>query len=271
MSTYHLEKPMYLDEAMRSIWEEQTRKPDQIILVKDGPLTQELDSVIEKWEHAIGCSKLVVVANDKNKGLALSLNDGIKEVKCELIARMDTDDISLPNRFEIQEKFMEDHPEVDILGGSLQEFNDEGSLHYIRTFPTTVEQIKASIHRSSPLGHPTVMFRRRFFDEGFTYKNTYHICEDIVLWFDALCAGKIINNTPEVLIKFRRNASMMHRRSKEKAWSEFKAYNNGIYRLYGVFTTRYLFSVFRLIFRLLPSKCINYIYTLGKLRNILSK
>lgn len=271
MSTYHLEKPKYLDEAMRSIWEGQTRKPDQIVLVKDGPLTQELDSVIEKWKHVIGCSKLVIVTNEKNKGLALSLNDGIKVAKGDLIARMDTDDISLPNRFEIQEKFMEDHPEVDILGGSLQEFNDEGSLHYVRTFPATLERIKATIHRSSPLGHPSVMFRKRFFDEGFSYKNTYHICEDIVLWFDALCAGKIIHNTPEVLIKFRRNDSMMHRRSKEKAWSEFKAYNNGIYRLYGVFTTRYVFSVIRLLFRLLPSKCINYIYKLGKLRNMLSK
>ncbi len=269
MSTYRKEVPAYLDRALQSIWTDQTRKPDEIVLVEDGQLTPELDEVISKWKDIIGNS-LILVEKKKNEGLALALNDGIAVAKGELIARMDSDDISVPERFAIQEDYMQKHADVDILGGSLEEFNDEGTLHDVRKYPQTMDDVKRTMHRMSPLGHPTVMFRRRIFDEGLRYSNKYHICEDVTLWYDAACAGKVINNVSDVILRFRRNESMMTRRSREKAWSEFLAYNDGIYRMCGLFTTRYAFSFFRLIFRLLPVDMIKKIYKTNRFRNMMS-
>ena len=103
MSTYINEQPNYLDEAMRSIWTEQKKKPDQIVLVEDGPLPTSLYCILSKWQNVIG-DKLTIIENKQNKGLALSLNDGIEACKGDLIARMDTDDIALPDRLKLQEE-----------------------------------------------------------------------------------------------------------------------------------------------------------------------
>lgn len=259
MSTYHRERADYLHTALESIWIHQTRRPDQIVLVEDGPLTPQLYQVIEQWKETIG-DALTLISNPENKGLAAALNDGINAATGDLIARMDSDDISCPERFAIQERYMTEHPEVDILGGALREFNDAGTLDVIRHYPLSAEEIKATAHRMSPMAHPSVMFRKTFFDAGFRYSSKYHICEDVTMWFDALCAKRIMNNIPDVILNFRRNDSMMTRRSQEKAWSEFHAYNDGIYRLCGPFSTRYIYSFMRLLFRLMPSNVINKLY-----------
>ncbi len=265
MSTYCRERPEYLDKALRSVWTDQTRKPDQIVLVEDGLLNDELYGVIEKWQHAIG-SSLTIVDKPKNGGLAAALNDGIAVATGDLIARMDSDDISLPSRLQLQEDYMKAHEEVDILGGALQEFEDGHPAHVLRRYPQSMPDILSTMHKASPLAHPTVMFRRRFFDAGFRYSSKYHICEDVSLWFDAVCAGCIINNLPDVVLHFRRNASMLKRRGREKAWSEFCAYCDGIHRLYGATTLRFVYPLARLVFRLMPTSFIRRIYD-SKLRH----
>lgn len=265
MSTYARECPQYLDEAFQSIWTDQIRKPDQIVLVEDGPLTEELYAVVYKWKQFIG-EAFTIVAKDNNQGLALALNDGIEECKGDLIARMDSDDISLPERLLLQENYMKAHEEVDILGGSLQEFEDGKAPQVTRHYPLSMVAIRSSIHKASPLAHPTVMFRRRFFETGFRYNNKYHICEDVSLWFEAVSAGRVINNIPDVVLHFRRNPSMLKRRGREKAWSEFCAYCHGIYKLYGVLSLRYFFPFARLIFRLMPTSVIRKTYD-SKLRH----
>lgn len=269
MSTYCKEKPEYLDEAMRSIWTDQVRKPDEIILVEDGPLTDELYAVIHNWKNLIG-DAFVIVEKSANQGLALALNDGIKIAQGDLIARMDSDDISLPNRFLLQEKYIEEHKEVDILGGAIQEFNDEGTLNNVRIYPATMDEVRKTMYRVAPVAHPTAMFRKSFFDSGFRYSSKYHICEDVTMWYDAAEKKRIINNLPEVILHFRRNDSMMNRRSREKAWSEFLAYNDGIKRVYGLFSYKYIFSLLRMIFRLLPSGAIRAIYN-SKFRKAIAK
>lgn len=269
MSTYIKEKPHYLDEALDSIWSNQTRKPDQIVLVEDGLLTKELYAIIKKWKEFIG-DKLTIISNKQNKGLALALNDGIEVCTGDFIARMDSDDIAMPNRFELEERFLLEHPNTDIIGGALQEFNDYNSLDKIRQYPQTVQEIRNSIHKASPLGHPTVMFRKSFFDAGHRYNNKYYICEDVTLWFEALASGAVINNIPDIVLKFRRNDSMMKRRGKQKAWSEFLAYTHGIYMLDGIFTLKYIYPLARLIFRLMPTYFIKHIYN-SNFRNKITK
>ena len=269
MSTYKNEKPQYLDEALDSIWTKQTRKPEEIVLVKDGPLTDELNAVVNKWKAKLQ-DVLTIVSNPVNKGLAAALNDGIAVAKGQLIARMDSDDRSKPDRFKLQEKYMEEHPEVDILGGAIEEFNDEGKLHNTREYPQTMNDVLRTMYRVSPMAHPTVMYRKSFFDSGFRYSSRYHICEDVTMWYDAAAGHRIMNNLPDVILSFRRNDTLMNRRSKEKAWSEFHAYNDGIRRVYGLFSYKYIFSFMRLCFRLMPTYVIKTIYN-SKFRRIVAK
>lgn len=116
MSLYKKEHPEYLRLALDSMIN-QTVKPDEIVLVEDGPLTDELYQVVEEYKHYL---KLVI--NEKNLGLGLALNEGLKECRNELVARMDTDDISKPNRCEKQLKRFEENPSLAIVGSHIDEF-----------------------------------------------------------------------------------------------------------------------------------------------------
>lgn len=269
MSTYKDEKPKYLDRALRSIWDDQQRKPDEIVLVEDGPLTDELRGVIETWQQVLA-DKLIVIEKPVNGGLAAALNDAIEVARGDLIARMDSDDISLPDRFLLQERYMTEHPDVDILGGAIREFNDEGTLSAECHYPSTMPEVLRTMYKATPLAHPTVMYRAAFFRDGYRYSSKYHICEDVTMWYDAAAGGRTINNLQNVLLAFRRNPSVMQRRTREKAWSEFLAYNDGISRLYGRFSYKYVYSFMRMCFRLMPTPLVAFIYD-SKLRRIFAR
>lgn len=267
ISTYIGEEAQYLDRALRSIWDDQRRKPDEIVLVEDGLLKKELLDVIDAWKKKLG-SMFVVIEKPVNEGLAAAMNDAIEVARGDLIARMDSDDISLPDRFMLQEQYMDEHPEVDILGGSIREFNDEGTLSAVYRYPATMKEVLRTMYKVSPLAHPTVMFRSSFFKKGYRYSSKYHICEDVTMWYDAAAGGQLINNMQDVLLNFRRNPSVMQRRTREKAWSEFLAYNDGISRLYGRFSYKYIYSFMRLCLRLMPVSIVSFIYN-SKLRRII--
>ena len=269
IATYKGEKAEYLDRALRSIWDDQKRKPDEIVLVEDGPLTTGLCSVVDAWKEILE-SRLVVIEKPVNQGLAAALNDAIEVAHGDLIARMDSDDISLPDRFMLQEQYMDEHPEVDILGGSIREFNDEGTLSAVQRYPATMQEVLRTMYKASPLAHPTVMYRSSFFKAGYRYSSKYHICEDVTMWYDAAAGGRVINSLQDVLLEFRRNPSVMQRRSREKAWSEFLAYNDGISRLYGKFSYKYIYSFMRMCFRLMPASLVSLIYD-SKLRRIFAR
>ena len=266
MSVYKAEKPQYLDRALQSIWEDQTFKPSEIILVEDGALTLDLDNIINKWSELLG-SSMVVLKNETNLGLTKSLNKGLVHAKGEFIARMDSDDISHPKRFEKQIKYLREHFDIDVVGGALQEFDAENECLSIRHYPRTPQEVENYIYKASPLAHPTVMMRRRIFDEGLKYDERYRTSQDIALWYDVLCAGYKIGNVEEITIYFRRDGDVFKRRSREKALNEFKIYMNGIRRFYGLLSWRYLFPIARLIFRLMPVSVVKWIYG-SKLREI---
>ena len=113
MSIYHKEDVAYFHEAMESIWSNQTTKPSEIVLVKDGPLTPGLDKAIQLWESKLA-SILKIVQLDKNVGLGAALNEGLLHCSYELVARMDTDDISYPSRFEKQLALMVNRSDIAV-------------------------------------------------------------------------------------------------------------------------------------------------------------
>lgn len=267
MSVYKNEKPEFLNEALHSIWTQQTHKPQQIIIVEDGKLTQELYRVIQTWENKYP-DTVLILKNEQNLGLTKSLNKGLAYVTSDLVARMDSDDVSMPQRFEMQEKYLEEHPDVDIVGGYMQEFNSKNPCLNIRHYPLTHSSVLKSIYKASPLAHPTVMMRMSIFREGgLHYDERFRTSQDIALWFDAICAGYKIGNIDSVTFKFRLADDMFKRRSKAKAWNEFRIYMHGIKRLYGTVSPKYIFPVSRLMFRLMPVKIVKLIYG-SKLRQM---
>ncbi len=268
LSIYNKNNPAHLDRAMQSIWNDQTLRPDKIVAVIDGPLPDELNTVVEKWKTMIG-ENMTTILHKQNLGLTRSLNDGIGVITTDLIARMDSDDISNPQRFELQHRYLEEHPDIDIVGGSLQEFDDTHENMGIRHYPATHEEAVNTMHKVCPLAHPSVMMRRRIFDAGLHYNERFRTSQDIALWYDAVRQGYRMANLPEVIIRFRFAADVYSRRSKAKAWNEFCIYIYGIRQLHGVFSLKYIYPVSRLIFRLMPERVIRWGYQ-SRLRRVVA-
>lgn len=272
MSVYKSEKGAFLDRSLQSVWDDQTRKPEQIVLIEDGAIPEELELIIDSFQlrvNASGVAKMVVVKLPVNGGLTKALNAGIKQVTGDLIARMDSDDISAPQRFELQEKFFLENPEIDILGGSMQEFDDEHECLNVRHYPLTHEDACKYIVKACPLAHPAVMMRRRIFDEGLHYDERYRMSQDIKLWYDAILAGYRMANLQEIVLFFRQQGDVFRRRSRVKAWNEFKIYMNGIYRMHGLFTLAYRYPIARYVFRNLPPSLVKKIYESGIRKKVL--
>lgn len=201
ISVYSKEKPEYFDQAFLSIWDQQILKPDQIVLVKDGPLNSELDALVEQWQAKLG-KVLTVVALPSNIGLGGALNEGLQYCCHDLVARMDTDDASLTRRFECQVAMFENNPDLDVAGGFVIEIDANGNLGALRSMPITHEGIMASLW-TCPLIHPTVMFRREKLFQVGAYDSTLRRRQDYELWFRCAQAGFEFGNIPEPLILYR--------------------------------------------------------------------
>ena len=260
MSVYRSEKPAYLDRALFSIWNEQTRKPDEIVLVQDGPLGAELSEVIEQWQSKLG-DVLILIKNEVNLGLTKSLNKGVNEAHGLYIARMDSDDISLPWRFRLQEEFLDANPSIAVVGGAIQEFNDNDGIIGERHFPQNTEEIRNYIHKASPFAHPSVMIRKSLFDEGVKYNEDYRTTQDLALWFDVLKTNHQVANLSEYVLQFRRNSGVYSRRkNRNDSLIEMKIHLRGIRELFGFSPLKSLFPIARYTMRLLPNSVINALY-----------
>ena len=268
MSVYYKEKPEYLQQALESIWDKQTLKPDEIILVEDGKLTPELYQTIEKWEKKLN-GKLKRIPLRENQGLAKALNTGIKHCSGEYIARMDSDDICDPARFEKQIYFFKNNPDIDILGSAICEFNENSKELNTRYYPPNTSQAIKYIVKATPLAHPSVMFRRKVFEQDNRYPENYGSNEDIAFWFELLSKGYNMANLEDILLYYRISDDFYNRRSKAKAINEFKIYWTGIINLYG-FTWKLIYPILRLGFRFSPKFIVQKIYT-GRMRKNLNK
>lgn len=257
-SVYRDEKADYLDEALHSIWDAQTIRPNEIVLIEDGPLTDELYTVLRKWKDSLG-DRLLLHRNERNIGLTKSLNIAIRLSHGELLARMDTDDKAHPERFEKQHAYLMQHADIAVVGGSIQEFNADNPNLGVRRFPLSPESVCRYICKASPLAHPAVMMRKSIFDR-LRYDERYRTSQDIALWYDVLCSGMKIANLDDIVLFFRRDGDVYKRRSRQKAWNEFRIYMGGICRYYGCLTWRYIYPLSRLAFRLMPVWIIKGVY-----------
>ncbi len=204
LSIYKNDNSLYLTESIESILR-QTYQDFLILIGVDGPVGKSLEDVLVKYEKN---DKIEVVKFNENRGLACVLNDLIECAKAKNInylARMDADDIALPDRFEKQLIFLLQNESIDVVGGAITEIDGEGNLkNKTVKYPETPEQCRAFFSKRDPLAHPTAFFRFRYFDKvGHYYRPNYRKNQDTMLWFDGFKAGCLIANISDVVLKFR--------------------------------------------------------------------
>ena len=261
MSVYIKDNPEYFERALRSIWDDQERKPDQIVLVEDGPLTDVQYDIVDRFHRKVG-DVMTIVASDENRGLPAALNNGIEYCNGDYVARMDSDDIALPARLRLEEDYLEQHPEISVVGGSIEEFNSHGDIRGVRTYPEDDHEIRNYICKANPIAHPTVMIRRdAVFGRGLRYKENRLWTQDYCLWVDCVSEGIRISNIHDVVLRFRRDDQTLKRRGNLKARNEeLRVYSNAIARLHGRISWRYIFPVARYLFRLMPDGFVRKLY-----------
>lgn len=212
ISVYKNEKPIYLDKALTSI-EKQTVIPNEIILVEDGPISIELKKVIAKHQKNFGEGFKDIISKE-NQGLGASLRLGTSYVSTNWIARMDTDDISVPSRFEIQLEKIIENPELAVIGGQVQEFaNKVSNVVGYRKVPTSEALLRQFIKWRNPFNHPSVMINKKVLQEVGGYV-PYGNLEDYYLWARIIAANYHICNVDRVLVMMRVNEGMYNRRGK---------------------------------------------------------
>ncbi len=217
MSVYIKEQPHYLAECLESL-SKQTLAAPEIVLVEDGKITDELNAVIDQY-----CSTLPIkrVKLEKNQGLAVALNEGLKQCTYELILRMDADDVALPVRFERQIQFMQQNPNISVASAWIEERNSmTDEKGFLKTLPEKHSDILRFAKHRSPVSHPVVIFRKSDVLASGGYPVIFP--EDYALWSFMLVQGYLFANIPEVLLYMRTGEAFIDRRGIDFFKGEIK-------------------------------------------------
>lgn len=252
MSVYEKETLEHIKECISSLLK-QTIKADEWIMIKDGPLSKEVEDYLDDFnKRHDNIIKFVVFK--ENKGLGVALNAGVKACNNELIARMDTDDISLCHRFEHQINEFKNNNNLDIVGGVIEEF--EGNVTNIisrRVVPFTHRDIVKYQKKRTAFNHMTVMFKKSSVLRAGNYLDC-PLMEDAYLWARMLQTGSVALNLNETLVYARIGTDMVKRRG---GFSYYKNYKNGRKKIYetGFITKRQYKRTVRImfIFALIPT------------------
>lgn len=250
ISLYKKENPVWLREALESVFS-QTVQPDEIVLVKDGPLTDELESVLSEFSTKYPIFNFVV--NETNLGLGLALQKGVLACKNEIIARMDTDDIIPQDRFEKQLQKIEEG--YDVVSCWSQLFvGDRSNVIAVKTRPEKHEDIVRLAHRRSPVCHAAAFMRKSSVLAAGNYQHRQYY-EDYDLWVRMILNGAQFYNIQEVLYDVRTTDAQLSRRG---GWSYLKRELQYLREFYdmGFYTWKDLFinSNIRIAARLMPQK-----------------
>lgn len=259
MSLYIKEKPEYLRLAIQSMIE-QTVQPDEIIIVKDGQITDELQAVLNEYQSRYP-TLLNIVGYEKNCGLGLALNYGLEHSRNELVARMDTDDISKPDRCEKQLKVFEENAELAIVGCYVDEFySTPDEIVSVRTVPTSYKEIYEFAKRRSAFNHPAVMYKKSAV-LGVGGYGDLRRNQDVELFGRMLFSGCAAANIGESLLWFRSNDALAKRR---KSWENTKSYIDTIKKFwkmgYSSFGDYMMITVAQTGMFLCPAKLQHWIY-----------
>ena len=222
LPVYRKDKVEYLSKSVESILY-QTYKNIHLYIGVDGPVGEGLREILQLLEKQ---NTVSVVWFEENRGLACVLNDLLDicfKDGFEYIARMDADDISELTRFEKQMAYIEEHPEIDVVGGAIEEIDEKGkSRGKTIIYPATPVECRDFFSKRNPHAHPAVLFKKSFFDKlnGQKYRLEYRQNQDTMLWYDGMMAGTKHANIPDVVLQFRMTDTMFKKRRNGWAFAK---------------------------------------------------
>lgn len=230
MSVYKGENTDYFRASMDSLCA-QTYPADQIVLVCDGPLGNELDSVIDSYRDKLS-GVLDVIKLPENKGTAYCANIGLKSCRNEYIMKMDSDDVCNEKRAEKQMSYLTEKPYIDILGSYIEEFKSaDNTAIGVRQTPTTHEEIMKFAKRRAPFNNQTLVYKKEYAEKIGGYSSDLIRCEDYDFMVRMLMSGAKSANIPEVLVRYRVDKNNLRRRRNWKNTKSFFAVRKKIYKM----------------------------------------
>lgn len=233
MSVYKNDSSEYLKRALESIYEDQTKKPDEIVVVFDGPLNDDLYAVLE--EFRTGKEDFVkYYPQEVNRGLGEALRIGSELCTGDYIFRMDSDDVSDPRRFEKQIAYLKAHPDIDAVGTDIAEFNQSPNEidKRVRSCPAEHDDIVQMGKKRNPMNHVSVCIKRSALIKSGGYQ-TLLLLEDYYLWLHMIVTGCKLANINESLVYVRVGNGFDSKRGsieRIKGWKVIQGYmvDNGL-------------------------------------------
>lgn len=220
LSVYKKDSIKCLGECIDSLLH-QTTDNITVIIGVDGPVGDDMAQILLSYEAN---QAIKVLRFTENRGLAAVLNDLIEECKkggFEYYARMDADDISTKDRMALQVDYLKSHLEVDVVGGAIEEIDTKSELRGKKvSYPLTHEECRNFFAYRNPMAHPTVMFRKSFFEKVKGYRTEYRINQDTMIWLDGFLNGCIFANVPETVLYFRVDDSLF--KGRRHGWKYAK-------------------------------------------------
>jgi len=250
LSIYHGTRAGELRRSLDSI-AAQSRPPDEVVLVLDGPVSPDVRSCCDEMA---GRLPIRLLEFPRNRGLGLALRDGLEACRNGLVARMDTDDVSRPTRFEEQEAYLAVNPGVSLVGGILREFYGNGSetVAVDRAMPTSEQAVRRIARFRNPVNHPTIMFRRDDVLQVGSYQH-FPLLEDYHLVVRLLASGRTVVNLDRVFVEtspddafFRRRGGLEYLRQELRLTAFFRSLG------FHTFADSLIFTALRAPYRLVP-------------------
>jgi glycosyltransferase involved in cell wall biosynthesis len=263
---YHRDNPKYFEAALKSLLH-LTTSPDEVIVGCDGPLTPELDDIIERFIRDYP-KQVTVIRSEENIGLGYIINKMAHIAKNEILARMDSDDLCRPMRFERQYNYLVKN-KVDLIGGQVSEFKvNPGDLHWEKKVPLNHDEIEKYLKRRSPFTHPAIMFKKELILSVNGFKRIPPI-EDYDFFVRCKLAGAKFGNVDEVVLDFRLGdgfSTLKRRRGMSYLKQEWYMYYKLFYKEYKYYNLKDIvfLTIFKLPLRLLPFSIFKVIYRLNR-------
>lgn len=259
MTVYRKDNPDFVRASIDSMLC-QTKRTDDFVLVCDGPLTKELDTLID--DYIIRYPDIFNVVHLKeNVGLGAALKFGVTVCKNPIVARMDDDDIARKERCEVELGYLMEHPDVDLVGSNISEFEDDPNEPLrIKIMPMGHDAIMKFSKKRNPFNHSTVMFRKQSVIESGNY-NEMRTNQDVDLWVRMINKGCKCDNIDQVLVDFRFDKNTLARR---KEWNNAKLmidvwknfYKNEYCSYWDYLSVKWI----QIAMYIMPSKLLNWVY-----------
>ena len=259
MTVYIKTNASWLNDALESIYN-QTLKPNELILVADGMLTESHYNVIDKWKELFGHG-FHLLQLEANVGLPKALNIGLNKCRSNLVARMDADDVMVPDRLEKQVSFFK-YNSVDVVGSWLEEFDENMKISLgLRKVEKTHEEITAFAKWRCPMNHMSVMYKKEAVANVGGYNEKMKRSQDYVLWCTLIKEGYVFANIQEPLIKARTSKDFYRKRNNASVIKyDFKLRKH----MYDIgFVNVFEFGlglIFRITIRIVPQRIVKKIY-----------